>query len=86
MYLLQIFLLKMFYSLICHCRSGSVVVDMTLVYKDKNSVPAATTATTALSKELSSSTTLNVVAGSVSARKLLETHVKLNKSFIYESI
>ncbi|XP_023274203.1 mucin-5AC-like isoform X2 [Seriola lalandi dorsalis] len=50
-------------------RSGSVVVDMTLVFKDKNSIPSASSATTQFSTQLSSnSSTLNLIPGSVSAQ------------------
>ena len=55
------------------CRNGSVKVDMTLVFKDKNSVPSASNATSQFSSALSDSTSLNVIAGSVSARKLFRT-------------
>ncbi|XP_034544320.1 uncharacterized protein PB18E9.04c-like [Notolabrus celidotus] len=47
---------------------GSVVVDMTLVFKDKSSVPSASSTTAQLSSGLaSSSTSLNIVSGSVVA-------------------
>ncbi|XP_060915778.1 uncharacterized protein LOC132991163 [Labrus mixtus] len=47
---------------------GSVVVDMTLVYKNKSSVPSASSATAKLSTELTSNTTsLNIIPGSVIA-------------------
>ncbi|KAM8772996.1 uncharacterized protein AB9X84_013291 [Acanthopagrus schlegelii] len=48
--------------------SGSVVVDTTAVFRDKNSVPSATNATSLFSSELSKSTALNVIPGSVSAQ------------------
>ncbi|GLD66918.1 cell wall integrity and stress response component 4-like isoform X2 [Lates japonicus] len=48
-------------------KSGSVVVDMTLVFKDENSVPSASNATSEFSSGLSNSTSLNVISGSVSA-------------------
>lgn len=47
-----------------------MVVDTTAVFRDKNSVPSATNATSLFSSELSKSTALNVIPGSVSARKL----------------
>ncbi|KAM7008645.1 uncharacterized protein LKV04_000739 [Tautogolabrus adspersus] len=47
---------------------GSVVVDMTLVYKNKSSIPSTSSATTKLSTELTSITTsLNIIPGSVIA-------------------
>ncbi|KAM7419269.1 hypothetical protein PAMA_016401 [Pampus argenteus] len=54
-------------SIVNSFREGSVVVDMTLVYKDKSSVPSESNATSALSKELTSnSTSLNVIPSSIS--------------------
>lgn len=57
-----------------HCRSGSVAVDMTLVFTSKSSVPSASSATSSLSSELTSnSTSLDIISGSVSACKAIET-------------
>lgn len=46
-----------------------MVANMTLVFKDKNSVPSASSATSQLESELTNSTSLNVIPGSVSAGK-----------------
>ncbi|TDH16198.1 hypothetical protein EPR50_G00017450 [Perca flavescens] len=49
--------------------SGSVKVSMTLVYADKASVPSASNAASQLSQQLtSSSTSLNIISGSVSTQ------------------
>ncbi|XP_045903185.1 poly(A) polymerase-like [Micropterus dolomieu] len=54
-------------SIVNSFRSGSVVVNMTLVFTDKNTVPSASTATSQLSSALTStSTSLNIIPGSVS--------------------
>lgn len=51
-----------------------MVTNMTLVFSDKNSVPAVSDATSKFGTELTgSSSTLNVIPGSVSACELLET-------------
>ena len=51
-------------------RSGSVVVDMTLVFQNKSSVPSAKETESTLNTALTtSSTSLNIISGSVSARK-----------------
>lgn len=50
----------------CCCRSGSVNVNMTLVFTSKNAVPSASNATSLLRSELSNST-LNIIPGSISA-------------------
>ncbi|KAJ0033756.1 hypothetical protein NQD34_000863 [Periophthalmus magnuspinnatus] len=55
-------------SIINSFSSGSIAIDMTLVYKDKSSVPSSSTATSQLSSALANSTNLNVIAGSVSAQ------------------
>ncbi|KAM7419270.1 hypothetical protein PAMA_016401 [Pampus argenteus] len=56
-------------SIVNSFREGSVVANMTLVYKDKSSVPSASSATSAFSTELTSnSTSLNIIPGSVSAQ------------------
>ena len=54
-----------------YCSEGSVVVKSTIVFRDKDSVPSVSDATSKFSKELASSTSLNVIPGSVFARKLL---------------
>ncbi|XP_069023713.1 spore coat protein SP65-like [Embiotoca jacksoni] len=54
-------------SIVNSFQSGSVVVNMTLVFNNRNSVPSASTATSQFSTELSSSS-LNVIPGSVSAQ------------------
>ncbi|XP_059188009.1 uncharacterized protein LOC131970566, partial [Centropristis striata] len=47
--------------------SGSVIVNSTLVFTNQSSVPSASDASTQFSSGLSSSTSLNIIAGSVSA-------------------
>ena len=71
---------------LCPCRSGSVVVDTTTVFRDKNSVPSAANATSLFSSELSKSTALNVIPGSVSARKLLHEEMNGLQVLIYLKI
>ena len=51
-------------------RSGSVVVDMTLVFQNESSVPSANEAESTLNTTITAnSTSLNIIPGSVSARK-----------------
>lgn len=73
---------KIFCS-ICHCRSGSVVANMTLVFKDKNSVPSASNATSQLESELTTSTSLNVIPGSVSAGKSNKKKIQLFQCVVF---
>lgn len=56
---------------LCHSRNGSVVVDMTLVFQDQNSVSSLTNATAALTQALQN-TTLGIIEGSIS--KFLATY------------
>lgn len=63
-----------------------MVVDTTAVFRDKNSVPSATNATSLFSSELSKSTALNVIPGSVSARKLLHEEMNGLQVLIYLKI
>lgn len=51
------------------CRSGSVNVNMTLVFTSQNAVPSVSNATSLLRSELSNST-LNIIPGSISTCEL----------------
>ena len=63
-----------------------MVVTTTTVFRDTNSVPSAANATSQFSTELSRSTALNVIPGSVSARKLLHEEMYGLQVLIYLKI
>lgn len=66
--LFLLFPTKHFFLPHIYYRSGSVVVNSTLVFQNKSSAPDTVTAVTQLNTELVNSA-LNVIPGSVSARK-----------------